>query len=242
MNLTNEEFECIAEQYTQIICDGMDWKTMYQYCYDSMMDFHLRDCSGHELKELIQTYDEDLWEELLDNAKHETRKNDKSQIQGAGLGPRFTDHYKTPSGVIRASPIPVQKSSILGLRFFKKDAIMVISSGGQAFRSNHLNVQIYFFVMFPTFTSTAIESIKEGSKADQVEVTFNGGRSYTYALTDVERFVSELNTTVTANQSVGRYVNNSIKSGLLTAVQFIIWVGVIPLIFYYSRCYAIINP
>ena len=72
--------------------------------------------------------------------------------------------------------------------------------------------------MFPTFTSTAIESIKEGTKAHQVEVTFNGGRSYTYALTDVERFVSELNTTVTANQSVGRYVNNSIKSGLLTAV------------------------
>ena len=75
VDLTNDEFECIAEQYTEIICDGMDWKTMYQYCYDSMMDFHLRDCSGHELKELIQTYDEDLWEELLDNAKHETRKN-----------------------------------------------------------------------------------------------------------------------------------------------------------------------
>lgn len=75
LDLTNDEFECIAEQYTEIICDGMDWKTMYQYCYDSMMDFHTRECSGHELKELIQTYDEDLWEELLDNAKHETSKN-----------------------------------------------------------------------------------------------------------------------------------------------------------------------
>ena len=31
MNLTNDEFELIAEQYTEIICDGMDWKTMYQY-------------------------------------------------------------------------------------------------------------------------------------------------------------------------------------------------------------------
>tara|TARA_B100000427_G_scaffold269059_1_gene235227 strand:- start:741 stop:995 length:255 start_codon:yes stop_codon:yes gene_type:complete len=68
-------FESIAEQYTEIILDGMDWKTMYQYCYDSMMDFHLRDCSGHELKELIQTYDEDLWEELLDNANYESSKD-----------------------------------------------------------------------------------------------------------------------------------------------------------------------
>jgi len=73
--MPNDVFESIAEQYTQIICDGMDWKTMYQYCYDSMMDFHTRDCSGHELKELIQTYDEDLWDELYENAEHEIAKD-----------------------------------------------------------------------------------------------------------------------------------------------------------------------
>lgn len=74
-DLKSDEFESIAEQYTEIILDGMDWKTMYQYCYDSMMDFHTRDCSGIELKELIDNYDEDLWDELLDNARHEISKD-----------------------------------------------------------------------------------------------------------------------------------------------------------------------
>jgi len=72
--------------------------------------------------------------------------------------------------------------------------------------------------MFPTFTSTAIDSIKQGSKADTVEVTFNGGRSYTYGVNDLTAFATALSGVVTSNESVGRFVNNSIKSGTLTAV------------------------
>jgi len=72
--------------------------------------------------------------------------------------------------------------------------------------------------MFPTFTSTAIESIKEGAKADTVEVTFNGGRSYTYGIADVNAFATQLSSVVTSNESVGRFVNNSIKTGVLTSV------------------------
>ena len=74
-DLKSDEFESIAEQYTEIILDGMDWKTMYQYCYDSMMDFHTRDCSGIELKELIDNYDDELWDELVDNAEYEGSKD-----------------------------------------------------------------------------------------------------------------------------------------------------------------------
>ena len=74
-DLKSDEFESIAEQYTEIILDGMDWKTMYQYCYDSMMDFHLRDCSQIELKELIDNYDDELWDELVDNAEYEGSKD-----------------------------------------------------------------------------------------------------------------------------------------------------------------------
>ena len=68
-------FESVADQYTEIILDGMDWKTMYQYCYDSMMDFHLRDCSQIELKELIDNYDDELWDDLVDNAEYEGSKD-----------------------------------------------------------------------------------------------------------------------------------------------------------------------
>ena len=64
----------------------------------------------------------------------------------------------------------------------------------------------------------AIESIKEGAKANTVEVTFNGGRSYTYGLNDLNAFATALSGVVTSNESVGRFVNNSIKTGTLTAV------------------------
>ena len=72
--------------------------------------------------------------------------------------------------------------------------------------------------MFPTFTSTAIDSIKQGSKADTVEVTFNGGRSYTYGVNDLTAFATALSGVVTSNESVGRFVNKCIRSGLLTSV------------------------
>ena len=72
--------------------------------------------------------------------------------------------------------------------------------------------------MFPTITSTAIESIREGAASGRVEVTFTGGKSYTYGVNDLTAFATEVTRLVNAQESVGRYVNKSIKSGLLTAV------------------------
>ena len=72
--------------------------------------------------------------------------------------------------------------------------------------------------MFPTITSTAIESIREGAELGRVEVTFTGGKSYTYGVNDLTAFATEVTRLVNAQESVGRYVNKSIKSGLLTAV------------------------
>lgn len=74
-------FESIADAYTEIICDGMDMKTMYQYCYDSMMDFHMRDCSQIELKELVDNYDPELWDELLENANYDSTTDAASYTQ-----------------------------------------------------------------------------------------------------------------------------------------------------------------
>ena len=72
--------------------------------------------------------------------------------------------------------------------------------------------------MFPSITSTAIESIKAGEKQNTVEVTFTGGKSYTYGVNDLTAFATEVTRLVDTSDSVGRYVNKSIKSGLLTAV------------------------
>jgi len=66
------------------------------------------------------------------------------------------------------------------------------------------------------FTSSAIESISDVTDG-KVTVTFVGGREYTYAVPNVDQFVSELTSTINARGSVGRFVNTAIKSEQLVA-------------------------
>ena len=47
--------------------------------------------------------------------------------------------------------------------------------------------------MFAEFTSSAIESISDITSDGQVDVTFTGGRKYTYGVSDVENFVTKFN-------------------------------------------------
>lgn len=60
------------------------------------------------------------------------------------------------------------------------------------------------------FDSSAIETIT--TAGDEVTVTFNGGRDYTYGVNDVSEFVSELNNVIKMDESVGRFINTQIKS------------------------------
>ena len=67
-----------------------------------------------------------------------------------------------------------------------------------------------------TFSSSAIENISDVTDG-KVTITFNGGRDYTYGVQDVEQFVSQLSSVIAQQQSVGRFVNNAIKSEQLVA-------------------------
>ena len=49
-------------------------------------------------------------------------------------------------------------------------------------------------------------------------VFFNGGRKYTYGVRDVEQFTAALTQVITSNDSVGRFINKSIKSEDLVTV------------------------
>lgn len=67
------------------------------------------------------------------------------------------------------------------------------------------------------FTSSAIESISNVNDG-KVDVTFNGGRKYTYGVRDVQQFTAALTQVITENGSVGRFINQSIKSEDLVTV------------------------
>ena len=69
--LNPAQHDSIAEQFAELVVDGMDMKTLVQYVYDDLIIYYEK-LDEHELKEQIDEYDEDLFEQLLENVKDET--------------------------------------------------------------------------------------------------------------------------------------------------------------------------
>jgi hypothetical protein len=60
------------------------------------------------------------------------------------------------------------------------------------------------------FNSSAIEAISD-LDGNQVQITFNGGREYTYTVTNPDTFVEDLNMVIENEDSVGKFVNLAIR-------------------------------
>jgi len=70
--LTSAQKDELIAQYSQLIVDSMDYKSLEQFVYDTMTEF-LEKLTDSELKEEISlTNDEELYEELVDNVTNET--------------------------------------------------------------------------------------------------------------------------------------------------------------------------
>ena len=83
-------------------------------------------------------------------------------------------------------------------------------SGGDASRSKHITFHRFIINMINAFTSSAVNAIT--TEGDTVTIEFNGGRQYDYKSGDVNGFVNALNTVIKAEESVGRFVNFSIRN------------------------------
>ena len=64
--LTNPQRDELIEQFVELVVDGMDTKTLVQIVSDNMTEYYEK-CSDVELKEEVDNYSEDLYDELLDN-------------------------------------------------------------------------------------------------------------------------------------------------------------------------------
>ena len=69
--LNDAQFDSVAEQFAELVVDGMDMKTLVQYVYDDLIDYYEK-CDQDELREQIDNYDPELWEELVDNVQDVT--------------------------------------------------------------------------------------------------------------------------------------------------------------------------
>ena len=77
--LTTEQWDKLIEQYTQIIVDGMDWKDMERFVFDTIQRDLNEYASRQEICDDIQyTFDEELLVELVDNVTSDPPKVERS--------------------------------------------------------------------------------------------------------------------------------------------------------------------
>jgi len=72
-NLTKDQDREVASQFVEILVDGMDIKTLVQIVTDQLTDYY-ENCSSNEIKEEIDNYDPELYDELVDNVTQQYPK------------------------------------------------------------------------------------------------------------------------------------------------------------------------
>ena len=71
MKLTNDQFGELVQQFVELQVDNMDTKTMAEWITDILVNDYNK-LTDSELKERVDCYDEELYEELVDNVTNET--------------------------------------------------------------------------------------------------------------------------------------------------------------------------
>ena len=72
--LTSTQREDLVEQFVELVVDSMDMKTLLQYVTDDLIHFYENKCDDNELREFIDNYDEELYDELVDNVTQQYPK------------------------------------------------------------------------------------------------------------------------------------------------------------------------
>ena len=70
-NLNNDQFGELVQQFVELQVDNMDTKTMAEWITDILVNDYNK-LTDSELKERVDCYDDELYEELVDNVTNET--------------------------------------------------------------------------------------------------------------------------------------------------------------------------
>ena len=66
INLTNDQFGELVQQFVELQVDNMDTKTMIEWITDELI-YQYGKLSNEELKERVDCFNEELYDELVDN-------------------------------------------------------------------------------------------------------------------------------------------------------------------------------
>ena len=70
VQLNNDQFGELVQQFVELQVDNMDTKTMMEWITDELI-FQYGKLTNEELKERVDCYDEELFDELVDNVNIE---------------------------------------------------------------------------------------------------------------------------------------------------------------------------
>jgi len=73
-NLTNDQFGELVQQFVELQVDNMDSQTMEEWITDELI-YQYGKLSNEELKERVDCFNEDLYDELVDNVTTDTITN-----------------------------------------------------------------------------------------------------------------------------------------------------------------------
>ena len=69
--LNDAQRDELISQYSELVVDNMDMDSLVQYAQEQLVNYFDK-LSDSELKEDVDNYDEDLFDELVDNVTNET--------------------------------------------------------------------------------------------------------------------------------------------------------------------------
>ena len=70
VQLTPLQHNQLVEQYVELVVDNMDTKSLVQFVYDNLL-LDYKQYNQHEMREEIYNYDNELFDELVDNVTNE---------------------------------------------------------------------------------------------------------------------------------------------------------------------------
>ena len=72
-DLTSAQRDELTAQFAELVADNMDTKDLVRYAIDGMIEY-FNEGSLDELREEVNTFDENLFEELVDNVTQQYPK------------------------------------------------------------------------------------------------------------------------------------------------------------------------
>ena len=72
-DLTSAQRDKLTAQFAELVADNMDTKDLVRYAIDGMIEY-FNEGSLDELREEVNTFDEELYDELVDNVTQQYAK------------------------------------------------------------------------------------------------------------------------------------------------------------------------